>query len=99
MTATDVAVKKTLTKSAGYNKPYCSVLYYSLEKPLDCFEINTALTDVAIKKTFKKYHNYNVKYNLSLVAQKNLFCVLYEMNIYSLFTDVAFERWLKSTNA
>lgn len=26
---TDVAVKNTFKKSTGYNKPYCTVLYYS----------------------------------------------------------------------
>lgn len=54
MVATDVAVKNTFKKSAGYNKPYCIILYYSQEKSLECLEINTVAvsTDVAIKNTF-----------------------------------------------
>lgn len=50
---TDVAVKNTFKKSTGYNKPYCTVLYYSREKSLESLEINTVAvsTDVAIKNT------------------------------------------------
>jgi len=41
MVATDVAVKNTFKKSTGYNKPYCTVLYYSQDKSLESVEINT----------------------------------------------------------
>lgn len=67
MVATDVAVKNTFKKSTGYNKPYCTVLYYSQEKSLESLEINTVAvsTDVAIKNTFKKSTDYNIKDNSS----------------------------------